>query len=390
MILCSVAASNFMKIVSVSHYYTPHIGGLEIVARMQAESLCADGHEVTVITCAGLGEKPGLEKGGKITVYRARALNIFDKLFSIPFPLVGFGFIFNTFKSIRNADVVHVHDVFYITSWIALLYAFCLRKPLVLTQHVAMVQHTNSVIMFVQRCVYAFFGRMIFKRAEKIIVYNPAVRNFLLSYNVRENKIVFIHNGIDTSLFAKKPSFDVVATRNRFNLPLDKKLVLFVGRLVPKKGYDVLFKAKDPSFELVYVGSGEIPESWLSQEHFHFLGALSQADLAMLYQAVDLFVFPAEGEMFTLVMQEAMASGLPIIATDEIGYKEYDIDRDLFVLCERKSEVFKDAIKRVLSDDGLMKEMSEYSQSLSQNYFDWNANFASVINLYKELDKTQK
>jgi glycosyltransferase involved in cell wall biosynthesis len=272
-------------------------------------------------------------------------------------------------------------------SWFALLWAFLFRKPLILTQHVAMVPHTSRIVMFGQKVAYAIFGKLIFAYATKIVVYNPQVRDILLSYGVPADKILLTHNGIETKVFNKKFGFDVAATRRGFGLPVNRKLVLFVGRLVPKKGYDILFDARDDSFDLVYVGSGEVPKEWLTLQNFHFLGARTQAELAQLYQSVDLFVFPAEGEMFTLVMQEAMASGLPVIATAEPGYNEYDIDRNLLLLCERSSRVFKEHILSVLADTDRLEAMSRYSMQLSKQYFDWETNFASVLAIYDSLQK---
>ncbi len=376
-----------MKISSISHYYTPHVGGLEIVAENQVQSLVTHGHEVSVVTCAGSEEASGHTTVKGVSVYRAKVWNFFDTRFGIPFPIVGLGYISKSFTAVRQADVVQLHDVFYMPSWFALLWAFVFNKPLILTQHVAMVPHPSRVVMLIQKTVYAIFGKMLFAYATKIVVYNPQVRDFLLRHHVPAEKILLTHNGIETKVFSKKFGFDVAATRRDFGLPVSRKLVLFVGRLVPKKGYDILFDALDDSFDLVYVGSGEVPKEWLSLPNFHFLGSRTQAELALLYQAVDLFVFPAEGEMFTLVMQEAMASGLPLIATAEPGYREYDIDRNLLVLCERSSAVFKENILAVLADTDRLEAMSRYSMQLSKQYFDWETNFASVLAVYDSLGK---
>ncbi|MFM2340103.1 MAG: hypothetical protein RLZZ360_739 [Candidatus Parcubacteria bacterium] len=377
-----------MKIVSISHYYTPHVGGLEIVTENQVQSLVTHGHEVSVVTCASSDEVAGSTVVKGVSVYRAKVWNFFDTRFGIPFPIVGFGYISKSFTVIRQADAVHLHDVFYMSSWFALLWAFVLRKPIILTQHVAMVPHPSKVVMKIQKIVYAIFGKLLFAYATMIVVYNPQVRDFLLRYSVPAAKILLIHNGIETKAFNKKFGFDVATTRRDFGLPLNRKLVLFVGRLVPKKGYDILYAARDESFDLVYVGSGEVPKEWQAEPNFHFLGPKTQAELTQLYQAVDLFVFPAEGEMFTLVMQEAMASGLPIIATAEPGYLEYDIDRNLLVLCERSGEVFRQHILAVLSDTERLEAMSQYSMQLSKRYFDWETNSASVLALYDSLQKS--
>lgn len=167
-----------MKIVSISHYYTPHVGGLEIVAENQVQSLVTYGHEVLVVTCAGIDEEPGSAVVKGVSVYRAKVWNFFDMRFGIPFPIVGLGYIAKSFTAILRADAVQLHDVFYMPSWFALLWAFVFRKPLILTQHVAMVPHPSRVVMFIQKAVYVTFGKMLFAYATKIVVYNPQVRDF--------------------------------------------------------------------------------------------------------------------------------------------------------------------------------------------------------------------
>ena len=75
-----------MKILCVSHYYPPHVGGLEIVAQSQARSLAKCGHEVTVVACASdASQKNGVGSGGVALRY-VRAIDWCDKYWGIPFP----------------------------------------------------------------------------------------------------------------------------------------------------------------------------------------------------------------------------------------------------------------------------------------------------------------
>lgn len=373
-----------MNIVTVSHYYTPHVGGLEIVAEMLVKSLQESGHQMTVITCAANAQSAATEVREGVIVKQFGALNFFDAKFGIPFPIPGFTFLVSLAREVKNSDAVHIHDVFYIPSWAAAVFSFCFRKPLVLTQHVPYVPHTSKVVMLIQALVYATWGSFIFAIARHIIVYNPQVRDFLITRGVSDKKIIHIRNGIYTKRFSRVFGFDKASKKKALGISPQRPVVLFVGRLVPKKGYKALFEARDDSFELVFVGSGEVEESWKQEGHFHFLGPKSQTELAELYQLADLFVFPAQGEMFTLVMQEAMASGLPIIATDEPGYAEFDIDRERLVLCVPTKQELKKQILRVLSDELLQQQMSAYSLELSQ-LFDWDKNVEPVLSMYEKI-----
>lgn len=355
-----------------------------MVAQKQAESLDALGHDVTVFTCAHVHASTS-SSFGKVTVYALQANNFFDTHFAIPFPICGLNFYKKLERSITESDLVHIHDVFYMSSWFAFFAAKKHKKPLVLTQHVGVVRHTNIVVMLVQKIVYGTIGQMIFKGADQIVVYNPMVENFLLDRGIACEKISRLENGVDLSVFNNAKNIDIQATKRKYGLPTDRKIVLFVGRFVPKKGLHLMAEAFDASYDLTLVGEGSVPKQLVDHTHVHHLGKRSHEELAELYQVADLFVFPAVGEVFTLVMQEALASGAPVLATDEVGYEAYKINRDLLRFCEPTSSAFKQNITQILSDEKLQTRMRSYALELAHSFFDWNTNILRLENTYQEV-----
>ncbi|GHC09301.1 hypothetical protein GCM10010080_25560 [Thermomonas carbonis] len=237
--------------------------------------------------------------------------------------------------------------------------------------------------MWVQRVVYATAGRLIFGSARKIVAYNRNVRDFLLSRGINEKKILWLTNGIDVRRFRPPAEGERAAIRAQFRLPLDRPLILFVGRLVEKKGVQILLNAKDPSFDLVFAGPGPVPEDGL-MEGVHWLGPLDQAQTAELYRSCDVFAFPAVGEIFTLAMQEAMASQLPVITTDDAAYTNNEM-ADGLILCPRQAEEFNKAIVTLLSDPKLVLEMGLRCRQTALRHFDWDANFSSLKDAYAEV-----
>ena len=374
-----------MKILSVSHYYPPHVGGLEVVAKKQVESLRDEGHTVRVLTCAVKDAALGKSYEEGVTVHRERASNILDTRFGIPFPIPGVGMMVRIFTEVRRADAVHIHDVFYMPSWFACFFAVLFRKPIVLTQHVAMVEHRSRAVMLVQRIVYRIIGDAIFKASRAIIVYNCNVANFLNARGVSMDKVIELRNGIDLSTFRADEEIDKDAVRALYGIPLNIPVALFVGRFVPKKGVDVLYHARAEQYHIVFAGTGHIPPEWSREKNVSFIGPLTHSELAKLYCAVDLFVFPAVGEIFTLVMQEAMASGLPIITTDDPGYHAYAVDRNLIKFTSPDSVSLTKAISEVISDAPLAKNMKTYSLKLAKEWFDWHQNIHPVLELYSKL-----
>jgi D-inositol-3-phosphate glycosyltransferase len=367
----------------VAHHYPPHIGGLGIVVQKQAQSMAENGYQVVVLTTKY--EQSPQEDGARtgIEVIRLPCSWALENFFSIPFPLFSSRLVSETWRQVKRADVVHIHDVFYINCWVAAALAALAGRPILLTQHVAMVDHSNKLVMFIQRLVYRTMGRWIFSKARSIVVYNQNVHAFLRSEGVPETRILFMANGIDTKKFCPATQDERIAIRRSFGLPQDRRLALFVGRLVEKKGYQILLEARDPAYDLVFVGPGAIPRDGRTQG-VHWVGPLDQTQTCALYRACDLFASPAVGEIFTLVMQEAMACGLPVVTTDDPAYVG-SIASDTVVLCRRDADAFRAAMKGLLADTDRMLALGVRSRELAIQYFDWRANISRLMDAYSDV-----
>jgi glycosyltransferase involved in cell wall biosynthesis len=129
-----------------------------------------------------------------------------------------------------------------------------------------------------------------------------------------------IFNGVDTELF--HPAADAsekALVRKQLGLAADRPIALFAGRFVEKKGLSALRRAAalGPEIDWVLAGWGTLdPMQWGLSNVFVRSG-LDQASLAPLYRASDVFVLPSVGEGFPLVLQEALASGLPSVCGAE-------------------------------------------------------------------------
>jgi D-inositol-3-phosphate glycosyltransferase len=370
-------------VLLVSHHYPPHIGGLGLVVQKQAESLVDNGYQVVVLT-SRYERVLDVERGGRgIQIIGVPCSHILERTLNIPFPLFSPALIWTAWRQVRRADVVHIHDVFYLSSWVAGALAMLLRKPMLVTQHVAMVDHSSSFVMLVQRLVYATIGRWLFAGAYRVVVYNENVQSFLRARGVPQARILFASNGIDTAAFRPAEHEERATIRQRFGLPQGRALVLFVGRLVEKKGCQILLAARDSAYDLVFVGPGPIPKDGRTAG-VHWMGALDQDQTAELFRACDLFAFPAIGEIFTLVMQEAMASGLPVVTTDDPAYRGSPVERCI-VVAPRDAESFRAAIARTLSDSAELSRLGAESRDVAVRIFDWGRNFLPLEAVYAEI-----
>ncbi len=373
------------RVLIVAHYYPPHLGGIEMVARQEAVRLAARGVDVTVLTS---GERGSVSQEDGVRVVRVAAWNGAERRAGVPFPVLSPLLLPAALRWARRAEVVHVHDCLYPTSWAAGLAAALTHTPLVLTQHVALVQHPSAPVRLVQRAVYALAGRFLLRRARSVHTLNASVSAFVLGLGARPERLRHLPNGVDTALF--RPPADAeerVLARKGLELPQDRPLVLFVGRPVPKKGYDLLLAAADDSHDLVVAGDGggggdaAAPASGAGPT-VHRLGALSPERLAEAYRACDVFALPSTAEGFPLTVQEAMASGLPVLTTDDPGYAPYRLDGSQAVLVPRRADAIRAALRGLVGDPERRDALGAAARRYATTHFDWDRHVTALVGHY--------
>jgi D-inositol-3-phosphate glycosyltransferase len=370
-----------VKIAIFAHYYPPHVGGIEVVAEGQATSLAARGEKVTVITAASAA-RPGITSSGNCTVRRIRSWNYLEKRWGAVFPVYSPSLIWHGFSAVKSSDVVHVHDSFYLTSLVAAAWAKVLRKPLILTQHVDLIPHPVPLVRFAQRVVYATTGGFILRSSRQVVVLNSRVAAFLLAKGVAEQRISFLPNGVDLDRFCPPAPAEKLALRRKYDLPPDKVLALFVGRFVPKKGFEKLFKLRPiENVELVFAG-GVAPAGHTRPDQ-HFVGVLDRDRMPDVYKLCDVFILPSEGEGFPLTVQEAMSCGLPVVLSDDPAYDRYQLDRSLVQLVEPSVAAVTSALEQVAGDADLRQAMGTYSRLYATKNFCLTDNLEALAQIYR-------
>jgi glycosyltransferase involved in cell wall biosynthesis len=244
-----------------------------------------------------------------------------------------------------------------------------------------MVQHDKPGVQLAQKLVYSSVGRLLWRWATTITVYNPIVEDFLSGHGVPADKVRLRYNGVDTKHFCPGDPESVRVTREKYGLSAEAPVILFVGRMVPKKGFQKLLEARGPEYEMVLVGPGRIPGH--IPAGVRFLGPVDRKELRDLYQASDIFAFPAVGEMLTLVMQEAMACGLPVVTTAEEAYSYYDLDPSGVALVPAEPGVLRSTFLDLLGKPGRMRYMQAYSRRLAEERFDWQSNAENLASEYE-------
>ncbi|GAA1961508.1 glycosyltransferase family 4 protein [Catenulispora subtropica] len=369
-----------LKVLLVCHYYPPHLGGIENVVYSEARHLTAAGVDVTVLTT---GDRSSITDEDGVRVVRVRAWNGLERKAEVPFPIPGPKLLRSAVRWARWADVVHIHDAFYLTSWAALTAAKVTGTPIVATQHVTLVQHKSAAVGLIQKAVYATAGRLLMRTARSVFTLNSDVAAFARGLGARPERMRHLPNGVDTALFQPvRDAAEQAAEREKLDLPRDGVLVLFAGRFMPNKGFDMLLAADDPAYRLVFAG-GPAEALAAAEDSVIYLGSLAPVDMAAAYRACDIFALPSTAEGFPLTVQEAMSSGIAVVTTDFSGYAAYELDRDRISLIDRDTETLRLRLREIAADFELRQQMGKYGREYALARFAWPDHASTLIETYR-------
>ncbi len=375
-----------MRILLVSAYGLPHMGGIEVAVDTLAAELAARGHTVTHVTSSAGSSGPGAPKPG-YTQIRVPSINPLEAGVGVPYPLFGPRLLTTMRREIALADVAHSHGYIYpgsITA-AALCHRSTPRTPFVLTEHVGHVPYDSAVLDRVEALAIRGLGLRVLRRADAVVSYNDRVTEQLtaLEPSITQRTIL---NGVDTDLL--RPPEDGERARIRTELGWDDgPRVLFVGRPVAKKGFpdavDAVEKADLPNVRLVLVGSDKLPAG--TSERVTALGAIPRERLAEVYRACDAMIMPARGEGFPLSAQEALASGLPLIAADDPGYAPNLRGAGPAARLVDDPAGFPVAVTELLGDAAALAAAREAAVAHARKAFSWDRATSEHEALYEEL-----
>jgi glycosyltransferase involved in cell wall biosynthesis len=380
------------RLCIVTHTFLPHVGGIEKVVYEQSKRLMQRNFKPTVITNRIDTPKRYVVEGINVECYES--FNTGFRLgipYSIPTPTSLKTFI----EAVKSSDIVHAHGHPYITSLIAAKLAKFYNKPFFLTQHNTFIQY-DSMFDNVERLNDLAVGKETLKEADRIITVSNATKDYVLSLGAKEDKIRVLHNGVD--LFRFKPMAGKRAEmRDKLAIPQDSTVALTVRRLVYKNGVDTLIESANiaikmnPNIVFLVVGKG--PDQNSVQEkirqlgienNFKLTGFVSDEDLPFYYNAADFFVLPSKsGEGLPLVALEAMACGLPVIATNVGGIREILTEDYGKLVPPNQPELLARAIWEFSHAD-LSSHRSDVG-SLVEEKYSWDKNVEALVGIYEEL-----
>jgi glycosyltransferase involved in cell wall biosynthesis len=273
---------------------------------------------------------------------------------------------------VRNSDVVHAHGSLYATTVLANT-ARRPAAPLFVTEHVGFVPYSSSILNAVQSLAWRLIGDRIARRATRIVAYNSRVHEWLR--NRFGSKSVFIPNGVDVSRFVPATPDRQASARARLGIDSGNPVALFVGRAAQKKNLDVILRLPRRDYRLAVCGAGrQVPDDVIN------LGAIPHTRMPDVFAACDFLIHPAVGEGFPVTIQEAMASGLPVIVLWDEGYGG-SLDAEVVLALQSLNELGP-AIDRLVTSPAQRTRFAELSREFATAHWSWESTVAIYLRMF--------
>jgi glycosyltransferase involved in cell wall biosynthesis len=316
-----------MRLLIGTHFFETHRGGIEIVAGQLARCFVRAGIEVTWLA-ADATPSPGARDGCG-TARPLRATNIIERRFGLPFPLPLLGALACIWQEVGRSQAVMLHDSLYPTNIALRVAAWFHRRPVILVQHIGAVPYQSRALNLLMRLANRLVTQTMLRSAEQVVFISRTTQTYFADLPFRRAPVL-IPNGVDAATFRPVAGPQEKGRQRReLGLPETGPILLFVGRFVEKKGFRVLeaLAHARPDLQFAFAGWGPLdPERWRLPNVWVYRDRQG-ASLVALYQACDLFVLPSCGEGLPLVLQEALACGLPTLCGADTATADANLTR---------------------------------------------------------------
>jgi glycosyltransferase involved in cell wall biosynthesis len=370
-----------MRILTVTHYQTPHLGGIELTGAALHARYPRLGHESAWLS-SDLPPAPPSE--GQV---RVAASDLPFRTTGVAYPLWGPSASTMMRRWVEWCDVVNPHDCLYPGTLLALHWARRLGKPLVLTQHAGPWPfYRSAVLRGVQMAAYHSLGLAVHRRVRQAVFISRAVQEWFGARVAYPQPSRFIANGVDRALFGFGDRAARRGARERLGLPADRRIALFVGRFLFMKGLPVLEQVARamPDTLFVLIGAGPIDPATWGLANVVVVPTVAQAALRDYYWAGDVLILPSTGEGFPLTVAEAMVCGCAAIVSPET-YAAWADGREHFLVAEPAPTA--DAVRALLAAATplLAPEARAGISAYASANWDWDNAARAYLDLFASL-----
>lgn len=379
-----------MRISMFTNTYLPHIGGVARSVSTFVEDLLAAGHDLQVVAPTF----PDQQEDDADYILRVPAIQNFNGSdFSVRIPLSG---------EIREEisgfepDIIHSHHPFLLGDS-AVRMSRSLGAPLIFTHHTLYEQYTHYVPLD-SPALKRFVSDLATQYANicnQVIAPSNGIKELIHKRGVRSD-ITVLPTGIDLNRFR---SGDGERFRQRHSIDPNNLVIGHVGRLAAEKNLLFLARAvaaavkKKLEMKFVVAGNGALREQILNifrqheiEDSLVLAGSLRGGDLADCYAAMDVFVFASQSETQGLVLAEAMAAAVPVVALSASGVDDVLTDRvnGIRIPADASEDALCSAILSLFGDKKLLSKLQKGAVETAE-MFSRQASCSQLIELYREV-----
>lgn len=368
----------------ITREFPPKSGGIGYYVYNLSKKLLERGHQIAVITPISVS-RTRREIVDGIDVFRVRLIP------SYPFHIWIYGFFINSlFRSLESQlTLVHLHSPMSPPIRTSL--------PTITTVHTSMkidaryheiLDVHSMAVKALSMIIYPPIELNLLRSSTKITAVSQSVADGLNEYGFDPHEVAVVGNGVDESIFSPPKS---KTYRDNY--------VLFTGVLRPRKGLFDLIKCAecvckvDPDVKFVICGRGpflsilqEKIRQAKMQKRIMLLGYVRRKKLIQLYQNATVHVVPSHYEGLPTVLLEAMACGLPVVATDIGGINEViTTGENGFLVPPKSPEDMGNTILRLLDDRGLREKIGRAARETIEERYTWDKITDNILEVYEDL-----
>ena len=366
-----------LKVTMFTNNYLPFIGGVPISIDRLRRGLATLGDDVQVVAPA-YQDQPDQEE----RVLRVPSLLSMGARSEFRMANIFLGRIRRGVRQFRP-DVIHLHHPFWLGS-LGLFMARVLNVPVVYTYHTRLEHYAHFVplpgLLFRNLISHALIKRFA-SRCDGVIVPTYSTEEYLRMIGVKTPTYVQ-PTGIEYDRFRQVTPEEIDGLRQRLELPTQTKIFISVARLSNEKNIDFMIDAlaglrqqSDTPFHLLMIGDGhqrdrlrERVRELEMDDCITLVGAVPPDEMAVWYRLGDAFLFASKSETQGMVILEAMAAGLPVVAVrssgiDDViqhGFNGYKTPERHDLWCER--------VRQLLDDDNLRQTLSGNALAFARDY----------------------
>jgi len=304
-------------------------------------------------------------------------------------------------QTIRRVDLVHIHSLYLFPSTVAAHYCRLHGVPYILRPHGTLDPWHRRQRWWLKLAYHCIFEDRNIRKAAAMHYTSASEAEFARALGITTPGFT-IRQGIDLDEFKRLPS------RGRFRAKhpelAAKRLIVFLGRITPKKGFDVLIPAfRDvaasvPDLHLVVAGPdnegyGKTVRRWVHDfaldRHVTWTGLVTGSDKIELLRDADVWVLPSHDENFGVAAVEAMAAGAAIVITNQVGVCQAVEEARAGIVVDAGVGIFAHALKQILSNDSLRMTLGHRARSAALKHFTWDGVAGDVLQMYREIIATQ-